>query len=340
MRSSAPWQIIPDDFFDAPDQLRRAVARLAHCSAQDIAIVPSVSYAIATAAANLPASRNQEILLLEEQFPSNVYPWQALAAATGAEIKIIARPPDSDWTRTVLSTLSERTAIAALPHAHWTDGSRLDLEAIGVRCRELGCALVLDLTQSLGAAPFYIDRIKPDFMVAAGYKWLFGPYGVSYLYVAPHHHEGTALEQTWMGRAGSEDFASLVNYRDSYRPGARRFDAGEPSSFLALPMALAALEQLLNWGPQQTTATLQSLTDLIAARARALGLEVTPEAARSPHLLAISYPQAVPPGLLENLNAQGVYVSVRGRRLRIAPHLHINDQDLDRFFAVLESYAP
>lgn len=336
----APWDITSDDFFAIPDKLRRAFASLVGSDESEIAIVPSVSYAMAIAAANFELSPDEEILLLDEQFPSNVYPWKKLAARCGARITTVPRPDDCDWTPAVLAAVCEHTALAALPQAHWTDGSKLDLEAISKRCREVGCALVLDLTQSLGAVPFAVDRIQPDYIVAAAYKWLLGPYGVSFMYVAPSRHDGDPIEETWMGRAGSEDFSSLVNYRDGYRSGARRFDAGEHCNFILLPMALAALQQILDWNPSQTAASLKLATDEIAERAHMLGLEATPEAARSAHMLGISFPEAIPADLITALNAERVHVSIRGSRIRVAPHLHVSEQDIDKFFAVLGKFAP
>lgn len=302
--------------------------------------MPSVSYAIGVAAANLELEGGDEILMLAEQFPSNVYPWHTLAHQRGAIVRSVARPADGDWTSALLPAIGAQTRIAALPHAHWTDGTCLDLERIGRRCREAGCALVLDLTQSLGAVPFSVASVRPDFMVAAAYKWLLGPYGVSYLYVAPEHQQGEPLEQTWMGRAGSENFAGLVDYRDTYRPGARRFDAGEHSNFALLPMALAALQQIAAWTPQEISASLSQTTALVARRADELGFNIPSVGACSPHMLGLGYPGPLPTGLVEALEDARVYVSIRGSRIRVAPHLHVTEADIERFFAVLSRYAP
>jgi selenocysteine lyase/cysteine desulfurase len=103
--------------------------------------------------------------------------------------------------------------------------------------------------------------VQPDFLVAVGYKWLLGPYGLGYLYVAPKWQErGIPLEQSWLTRAGSEDFARLVDYRDKYRPGARRFDMGEFPQFALAPMAMAALRQILAWGVNNIQETISALT--------------------------------------------------------------------------------
>ena len=204
-RKAHAWQITPDQFFSGAEEFRVTGAQLLDCSADCIAIVPSASYGIATAARNLPLHNSQSILVLDEQFPSNYYAWQRLAEDKGASLKIVPWPEDNDWTAAVLNSLTTDVAIAALPHVQWTSGGKLDLVRIGKACRELGAALALDLTQSLGALPFSVREVQPDFAVAACYKWLLGPYSVGLLYVAPKWHGGVPLEENWIQRANASD---------------------------------------------------------------------------------------------------------------------------------------
>ena len=243
-RKSRPWAIKPIDFFTDAEVGRERFAQLIGATAEDVALVPATSYGTATAARNLPCGAGQRIIVLHEQFPSNVYPWRELAATRGAELVTLPRPEDDNWTGAILDALDDRVAIAALPHVHWTDGALVDLDRVGVRCREVGAALVVDGTQSVGALPFDVRTIQPDFLVVSTYKWLLGPYAAGYLYVAPRWHDGVPLEYNWANRADSEDFARLVDYRDGFQPGARRFDVGERGNIHLVPMANAALSQI------------------------------------------------------------------------------------------------
>jgi selenocysteine lyase/cysteine desulfurase len=336
-RKGRPWTISPDDFFADSERARGLFARLLGATADDVAIVPAASYGLAVAAANLAVPPGARILLLAEQFPSNVYVWRELAEQHGAEVLTIARPADDDWTAAVLARLDERVAIAALPHCHWTDGGLLDLAAIGRRCREAGTALVLDVTQSLGALPLDLAAVAPDFLVCPGYKWLLGPYSLGYLYVAPQHRDGRPLEHNWIAREASEDFARLVDYRERYQPGARRFDVGERSNFALLPASIVALEQLLAWGVEAIAATLAARTRALADRATSLGLRALAAERRAGHFLGLRFPRGVPPGLAQRLAAQQVHVSLRGDSLRVTPHLYNHDRDADRLLAVLEA---
>jgi selenocysteine lyase/cysteine desulfurase len=165
---------------------------------------------------------------------------------------------------------------------------------------------------------------------------LLGPYSLGFLYVAPRHHRGHPLEQTWISRAHAENFAGLVNYRDQFQPGARRYDVGEHSNFALMPMAIAALEQIHAWSVPAIQETLGAVSAGIAARAGKLGLTAVPAHQRAPHYLGVRFPAGVPSGLPERLAAANVFVSVRGDAMRITPHLYVTEADIERLFEVLE----
>ncbi|MGE3275143.1 MAG: aminotransferase class V-fold PLP-dependent enzyme [Vicinamibacterales bacterium] len=332
-----PWTITAPDFFRNAATLRGLVAGLMGAAPADIAIVPSASYGIAVAAANLPLAAGRRVLLLDEAFPSMVYAWRERAADAGAEVVTVPRPEDDDWTRAVLALVDERVAVACLPHCHWTDGTLLDLEAIGARLRTVGAALVVDATQSFGAFPFDVTRIQPDFMTAAAYKWLLGPYSLGYLYAAPHRQDGRPLEHNWMGREGAEDFAGLTRYRDALQPGARRYDVGESANFALLPVAIAALGEIHEWTVEAINETLRGVTTQIADGAAPLGLRAPAPARRAGHYIGLRASKPLPSDLVARLASEQVFVSVRGPAIRVAPHLYNETSDVERLLDVLEA---
>ncbi len=331
-----PWGIGPDDFFKDGEHARELFARVIGADAEGVALVPSASYGLSCAARNVRLSPGDRIIVLADQFPSNVYVWREAARSSGASLVTVARPADDDWSHAVLAAVDERTAVVALPHCHWTDGGLLNLNRIGAHCREVGAALVLDLTQSAGALQFDTAEVQPDYIVCAGYKWLLGPYSLGLLWVAPAHRDGKPIEYNWSVRAGAEDFARLVSYRDEYRPGARRFDVGENANFVLVPMLNTALEQILEWGVATIEETLALRTARIAERATGLGFRALPETARAGHFLGLRFPDGEPPdGLAAEFAAERVYVSVRGSSIRVTPHLYNTDADVERFLDVL-----
>lgn len=336
-RKIHPWTITPPDFFNEAERARTLFARLIGCDTDCVALTPSASYGVSVAARNVPLGAGQNIVVLDEQYPSNVYAWMEAARQAGAGLSAVARPVDGAWSDAVIDAIDERTAVAALPHCHWTDGALMDLERIGARCREVGAALVLDLTQSLGALPFDVNAVRPDFISVASYKWLLGPYASGFLYAAPRYHDGKPIEYNWITRGGSEDFAGLVEYRNDYQPGARRFDMGERANFHLLPMTIAALEQLLEWGVAAIASSLEARTRGIAERTAVLGLESLARERRAGHFLGLRFPSGLPAGLPEALARRGIFVSVRGDALRVTPHLYNTDADVDRLLDALKA---
>jgi len=337
---SRPWAIEAADFFDNVERARAAFGELIGADAECAALVPAASYGVATAAQALPFERGEAILLLEGEYPSNFYAWQRLAAEAGGELIRVERPADGDWTQAVLERLEPRVRIASLPHCYWVDGSCLDLVAIGAACRTAGTALVLDITQSCGAMPIDMAAVDPDFAVAAGYKWLLCPYGSSFLYVAPRHHGGRPLEESWAGRIGAENFSQLVPYKQEYQSGARRYDVGERSNFTAVAQSLAALDQLGSWTVPAIAETLRLVIDDIAERCVRQGLRPLSPPIQAPHIIGFQLPSAAPDDLAARMAGDGVHVSVRGDWLRLSPHLHVGGADLERFEASLARHLP
>ena len=334
---SHPWKVTPADFFEEPERSRELFARIVGGDASGVAILPSVSYGMAVATTNVPVQKDHNILVLDEQFPSNVYPWRELAKQRGAKLVTVSRPPGQDWTTALLEHVDENTAVIAVPNCHWTDGSLIDLVRIGERAREVGAALVVDATQSLGAHPLDVESVKPDFLISAAYKWLLGPYSLGFMYVGGAYREGVPVEQNWIVRAGSEDFTRLVDYRDGYAPGARRYDVGERSNFILLPMANTAMRQVLDWGVDNVSETTGKLTDLVETAAEKLGIEAVSAKLRGRHMIGLHLGPKAPQDLAEKLATENVFVSVRGENLRVSPHLYNTEKDVGRLFEVLAS---
>jgi selenocysteine lyase/cysteine desulfurase len=329
-RKVHPWEIEARHFFDQSEEVRALFARLINAAADDVAIVPSVSYGMATAMRNAEIAAGQTMVVLAEDFPSGVFAARAKAEQSGARLVTVERPADGDWTAALLAAIDDRTGLVCTPHCHWVCGGLVDVAAVARRCREVGALVVLDTTQSTGALPIDIAAVDPDYLVAASYKWLLGPYSVGFLYVAPRHQQGRPIELSWITRLGSSDFRRLINYEEQLEPNARRFDMGERSNFALLPVAGAALEQLLEWGVADIAQTLGALTAGIAERLAPRGIIALPPDRRAPHYLSVRFPGGLPGGIAERLAAADVHVSLRGESMRITPHLYNNEADVER----------
>ena len=338
-RKAHPWELTADQFFTGAESLRVSGARLFGCTPCDLAIVPSASYGVATAARNVSIQKGQKILVLAEQFPSNYYPWDRVARESGAELLSVPWPADGDWTAAVLRELRDGVAVAALPNVQWTSGGLLDLARIGAACRQSGAALVLDLTQSLGAYPFDVKAVQPDFAVAATYKWLLGPYSLGLMYVAPKWQGGLPLEENWIQRSNARDFSSLILYTDGYDDGARRFDMGERSNFALVPAAKRAIDQILEWSISEISATAGAHNQWLAERVGELGFTCLREPLRAPHYLCLRSEGRGLSGLVEVFAKEKVYVSVRGSSIRITPNVYNTQEDVEKLLDVLRKCA-
>ncbi len=338
-RRGRPWLIGAEDWFTDVERLRTLFGGMVGGDGEGVAIIPATSYGFAVAARNLPLERGQRVLVLADEYPSGIYAWRSACRATDAEILTVERERGQSWTDAVLAALDGSVAIVSVPNVHWTDGALVDLEAVAARAHELGARLVIDGSQSIGAMPLDVTALRPDFVIAVGYKWLLGPFGVAYMWVAPEHRDGEPIEENWILRAGSEDFARLVDYRDDYAPGARRFDVGQRTQFELVPMAIAALEQLTEWQIPRVAATLGVCTATMAERAARLGLDPLPVDQRGPHMLGVQLPPDARERILPALAEAGCYAAVRGGSLRISPHLHVSDEDVERLFTALHAIA-
>lgn len=333
-RKAHPWSISPEDFFTGPDALRVRFGELINAPAERIALVPAVSYGVAIAHHNVSLRRGQNVVLPGEEFPSNVYAWKEACAAVGAELRIVERPQDAQapgarWNERMLEAIDEDTAAVTLTAVHWTDGTLFELQRIGSRAREVGALYIVDGTQSIGARPFDWAAVQPDLLLCAGYKWLLGPYQLGFAVLGDRLVDAKPFELNWISYKNSEDFSRLIDYQDEYQPGAQRFDAGERSNPITIPMLHAALGQILAWGVGNIAEYCAGLgTEL----GRALGESeyiLSPEAERSAHLFGVRVPdESRLPKVLEHLKQRQIHVSLRGTSVRVAPHVYNRPEDL------------
>jgi selenocysteine lyase/cysteine desulfurase len=342
----SPVNILPDDFFRGPARVKQLFARLVHApEPEQVALFPSVSYGIASMARNVPVQPGQNLVMLHEQFPSNVYTWMRLAEERAATIRAVKAPAPASgqsvaraWNEAILEAIDEQTAAVALPVVHWADGTLFDMQAIRRRTDQVGAALVIDGTQSVGALPFSVADIRPDALIVAGYKWLFGPYSCALGWIGPRFLDGIPLEENWINRLGSEHFAGLVDYEPSYQPGAARFDVGEKSNFFLLPMLEAALQQILEWTPEGIQAYCERLMAPFEEPIRRAGYALAAPQDRGHHLFGLRMPEkGSPEAVRKALWDRHVSVSVRGTAIRIAPHVYNDEADVAALVDALEA---
>ena len=344
-RKGTPWTLAPGFANDQHERARAAAARLIDADPTDMALIPSISYGVATAAKLLTIDRGTRVIVLENDHSSPVLEWQTRADAQGFAVETIRRPDDGDWTSAVLAVIERPGAapvgLASISSVHWSDGGLIDIEKVGAALRQRGARFLIDATQSAGVLAMDVRRLDPDFVIFPTYKWLLGPYGRAFLYVAKRHQGGVPLEQTAFGRRNVRAENAVYFSDVSYLADARRFDMGERDHFISMEMASIGMEVMAEWGASAAVAQrLLMLTERIADGLRDIGVGVPDYRFRAPHILSLSFKDGMPAGLIEGLATEGIYVAARLGRMRVSPHVYNDEADAYRFVTALARRLP
>lgn len=339
-RKRKPFHISPDDFFKEAGTIRLLFSELINNAEPNrVCIIPSTSYGMANVTNNLPV-KDGKILLLDEQFPSNVYPWLALKEK-GFKVDFVKAPNSeskgASWNEKIIESIDAETRVVAMGHIHWADGTLFNLKAIRKKLDEVGGLLVIDGTQSVGALPFDVQEIKPDALICSAYKWLMGPYSIGLAYYGEKFDHGFPIENSWLNRKNSEDFAGLVSYEGSYKDLALRYEVGEHGNFVLTPMLHEALKQLLKWGAANVQSYCKELIADAVSEAQMLGYQMESEAYRSNHLFGMSYTGvSSKERLIQSFKKNKIEVGFRGSSLRISPHVYNDEIDMRKLVNALK----
>ena len=342
-RKGQPWKLDADFMAKQYARARRAAAALIGADAVDIALIPSVGYGVSTAGKVMSLARGSRVLVLQDDHTSPVLEWMSRAEQGGYTVEQVKQPGDGDWTSSVLEAMARKDAaplsLVSISSVHWSDGAAIDLPRIAEAARQAGAALLVDATHDAGVRRIDVKTLDPDFLIFPTYKWVLGPYGRAFLYVAKRHQNGVPLEQTAPARKGVAA-EQKVYFRDlSYADGARRYDMGERDHFITLEMAAVGMEMMAGWGNDPIVARLTMLTDRLADGLANCGVRVIDRKLRAPHLLCLQFPKGMADDLPQKLTAENVYAAPRLGRLRISPHVYNDEQDVDRFVDVFKKVA-
>ncbi|MEC3908570.1 aminotransferase class V-fold PLP-dependent enzyme [Tamlana sp. 2201CG12-4] len=335
-QKSKPFTIRSTDFFEPLAELKTLYAQLIDTDEpQRIVGIPSVSYGIATVTNNITLQAGDEILVIEDQFPSNIYSWKRLAAKYNASIKIIQKPKEDmncgkAWNNHILDSISEKTAVITMGNIHWAEGTVFNLKAISTKAKKHSALLIIDGSQSIGALPFSIKEIEPDALICAGYKWLLGAYSFGLAYYSPYFDNGQPIEENWSNRLNSENFAGLTDYEDNYKSFSNRFNMGESANFIAIPMLKDSITHILDWSPNNIQDYCHSISKHIIEPLRKLGCIIEEDSYRAKHLFGIKLPDSIDLDKLKTeFDKNKVYIANRGNYIRVSSHLFNTSKDFD-----------
>ncbi|MCX2743940.1 aminotransferase class V-fold PLP-dependent enzyme [Mangrovivirga sp. M17] len=336
-----PTKINPEDFFTIKEHIKKLYSELVNCNQEQIALIPSSSYGYASVFQNLKANKGDEIIMVTDEFPSSYYTINKWCNNTGANLIEISKPSresEMTWSEKLIESINENTSIIAIPTVHWIDGTAFDLKQIGKACRKNNIKLIVDGTQSVGAVPIDITECNIFALIVASYKWLFGPYSIGLLYIDKSLNTGDPIEYSWMNRSNAADFSSLTNYTDEYGEGASRYNVGEFSNFILLPMLKDALEQLSNWTVEGVNNYCAELSRDLIEFCKSNGLKINDSRERENHLISIDLSESsiTADEIVKELKKENISVSVRKTLIRISINVYNTPEDISKFISAVK----
>ena len=339
-----PANIKPIDYFEEAHEARTLFGNLVNCKASQVAIIPSTSYGFSSVLNNISCKRGQHALTIENEFPSDYFSIQAWCVKNEARLVVIPSNPESkqmgkDWNEQIINSISKDTAVVILSSVHWMSGLKYDLKRIGEKCKQVNAKFIVDGTQSVGALPMDVKEFCIDALVCATYKWLFGPYSVTLAYIGEAFNEGTPLEETWMNRKNAQDFSNLIDYDDHYTPDAGRYNVGQFSNLVLMPMLISALQQINKWTVERIQDYCTDLNQPLFAFLTQFDIPQEDEQYFSNHLFSLELP---PQTNLDRLKAElakrKVILSIRSGKLRISLNVFNTKEDVQQLIeAIRES---
>lgn len=308
--------------------LRKRCAALVNArSVDEIALMPNTAAGINTAALSLPLRPGDNVLLLDGDYPANVYPWMNLARR-GVLTKLVPAVNGGLDLDVLKSRIDSHTRVIAMSTVVFATGFRNDLEAVGRLCKERGIFFVVDGIQSLGALPFDVQAANVDFLAAGSQKWLLGPQGAGFLYV-----RGELLDQLvpgpYVGASSVVDFANFLDYNFTLQPTAERFNIGTTNTInlIGLHASLALIQEA---GIEAVAERVLMLAGVAIGDLQERGFRVSADTAPARRSGIVIAEVGDPKAASERLAQQGIVCIPRGKGIRIAPHFYNTEDEVLR----------
>jgi selenocysteine lyase/cysteine desulfurase len=328
----APWSLTTERFSGVPQRLKQALGHLIDAPADEIILGNSASYGLHLLANGIRWQAGDEVLLLKDDFPSDILPWLTLAER-GVRTRFIEPRNFVPQVDELIANITPATKLFCVTLVHSFSGYAVDAQALGEACRALGVKFVLNASQAIGARPFSVRATPVDAVVSAGWKWLCGPYGTGFCWLRPELRESLRRTQAyWLSMQTADELGGeqgAPTLRDDL--GARAFDVFGTANFFNFKPWTASVEYLLAQGIENVAAHDDRLvSELIAGLDRSRYDILSPLAGpQRSTLLLISHKQAERNmAIYERLRRRNIYIALRRGRLRISPHIHLTSEDI------------
>ena len=345
-RMRNPMDITSRDFFTVQQEVRSLFGKIINAPAGRIALIPAVSYGFASVFNNIQSTtKGGNAVTLTNEFPSGYFAIKKWCDQNDVQLNAVG-PDDGclkqgeSWNRNILDAINEQTEVVLMSSVHWMSGLKYDLKAIGEKCKTVGATFLVDGSQSVGALPIDIEEYNIDALICAGYKWLFGPYSLALCYMGPKFDSGIPIEESWLNRKNAEDFSALCDYNEDYMSEAGRYNVGQTTNFILMPMLREGLRQLNEWTIEGMNEYCHEITKPVREFSAERGLVIESAEHYSPHLFDMRLPSQVDTrALLAVLKENHVSVSTRGMSIRQAFNVFNDEDDVQALLNVVGQFV-
>ncbi len=345
LQAAISWKINPttlthQHFIDVPAKLKDAIGRLLSVSSEDVILGNSATYGIHLLANGLPFKPDDEILLMRNDFPTDILPWLTLESR-GVKVHQWPSRGPVITPEEIVKAITAKTRLICLPHVHTFSGYVLDIAAIGKVCRQRGIIFVVNFSQSAGYIPLNLKKLPIDAMTCAGFKWLCGPYGTGFCWIKKEIRETMCYPQAfWVNVMSPEELAGNGELRFTAQNSAKSFDVFGTANFFNFVPLTASIEYLLKIG-------IDKVQTLIKERVGAFveGLDKdsyvlisASEERRRSALIVFSHRDPAKNNMIfRKFLQKGIGIAKWKGNLRIAPHIFNTYSDIEKTLKILES---
>lgn len=318
-------------------RVREHLATLINAQPADIALLKNTSEALSAVAYGLDWNAGDNVVISDQEFPSNRIVWESLGAR-GVETRKVNLTSTRTPEEALLDALDARTRLLSISSVQFTTGLRLDLNRLGAGCRAHGALFCIDAIQSLGALRFDVAACHADFVAAETHKWMLGPNGIALFWCRPELRERLRLHQFgWHMVEHAGDYA-----RTDWQPAAtaQRFECGSPN-YPGIHALDASLSLLLEVGMETIERNVLSNSEFLFGEIERLAsyellTDKTP--GRYAGIVTLRHRKADSGRLFQYLGTNGVFCAQRGGGVRFSPHFYTPQLHLERTMSLLREF--
>lgn len=322
------------EWFEKMDEARAEVAKFINAKPQDVSLMPNTSTGIIRALSSLRLREGDEVVYLQDEFPSLYWPLRGLGRQKVRMI-CVKRKAGQDLTEAVLSNIGQKTRLVALSWVGFFSGERIDLTKLSEEKKRSGFHLLVDVMQGLGCVPLDVSALDIDFLAEHSAKWLMGPVGIGFLYASESARKLMPDFHGWYGH--EMDWDCFLRRDTSVHNDARRFETGTPPISLVYGL-ISAVKKLNEFGARRIWERVRKLTSSLISSLKELPVEIITPCEDEKRAGIVTFKCKNPKELFQKLEENKIIVSYREGTIRTSPHFWNIDAEVERLVSFIKEW--